>query len=171
MGLHAHANQLTQDEVVETFVKVLSDTHGLKLFLLSELPNMTYKSNDGHLRMLLIHAGSSLNTQIFRLDTAMRQLKRDLLKGESLVEDGLDFTRYLLKNEDNASIYNDVKLLNHLMLIVGIEVNAFRLLSVLSKRLVPKHINQLMKLNLSDALEYQTKLLVTYNSYVKKRFS
>lgn len=169
MESYGQSNQLTQAEITDTFVKVLSDTYGLKKFLLSQLPNMTYKVKNLHLKMLIIHSGTLLNTQMLRMDSALKQLNTALLPDDSLPADGINFEKYLLKDIYEASIYNDVKFLNHIMLIVGIEVNSFRLLHVLSKRLA-KSINELMRFNLSEATKYQKQLLDTYNSYVTTKY-
>jgi len=171
MKLNGESHQLSQSEITDIFVKVLSDTYSLKKFLLSQLPKMTYKSKDMHLKMLIVNSGSYLNSEMLRMEIAMKQLNKVLTNDLSIVGDGLDFEKYLLKDIDQASIYNDVKLLNHLMLLVGIEINSFRLMAVLSKHLKPKTINELMNLNLSGAIKYQKMLLDTYNSYIANKYS
>jgi ferritin-like metal-binding protein YciE len=165
MELHPK-KQLTQNEIADTFVKVLTDTYKLKQLLLSQLPGMTYKSQESRLKMLIISARSSLDIQILRLNLAMRQLNRTLFKEESLTRKGLNIKKYLSQDIDSLSLYNDAELILNLMLIVGIEVNSFRLLVVLSQHLYPKSVNSLMKLNLVEAVKYEKSLVAIYKSYL-----
>jgi ferritin-like metal-binding protein YciE len=165
MELHPK-KQLTQNEIADTFVKVLTDTYKLKQLLLSQLPGMTYKSQESRLKMLIISARSSLDIQILRLNLAMRQLNRTCFKEESLTKKGLNIKKYLSQDIDSLSLYNDAELILNLMLIVGIEVNSFRLLVVLSQHLYPKSVNSLMKLNLGEAIKYEKSLVAIYKSYL-----
>jgi len=165
MELH-HQKQLTQNEIADTFVKVLTDTYNLKQILLSLLPEMTYKSQESRLKMLIISGGSSLDRQILRLNIAMRQLNRTCFKEESLIKKGLNIKKYLSQDVDSLSLSNDAEVILNLMLIVGIEVNSFRLLVVLSQHLYPKSVNSLMKLNLGEAIKYEKSLVAIYKSYL-----
>jgi ferritin-like metal-binding protein YciE len=158
--------QLTQSEITDTFVKVLTDTYKLKKLMLDQLPYMTYKTKEVRLKMLIISSGASLETQMLRLNLAMRQLNKSCAEDESLSNEGLDFKKYLAQNVDSISLYNDAKLMHNLMVIVGVEVNSFRLLVVLSKHLYPRNVNRLMKLNLGEAIKYEKRLVATYNTYL-----
>jgi hypothetical protein len=96
----------------------------------------------------------------------MRQLNRTCFKEESLTKKGLNIKKYLSQDIDSLSLYNDAELILNLMLIVGIEVNSFRLLVVLSQHLYPKSVNSLMKLNLGEAVKYEKSLVAIYKSYL-----
>jgi hypothetical protein len=146
MELHPK-KQLTQNEIADTFVKVLTDTYKLKQLLLSQLPGMTYKSQESRLKMLIISARSSLDIQILRLNLAMRQLNRTCFKEESLTKKGLNIKKYLSQDIDSLSLYNDAEL-------------------ILSQHLYPKSINSLMKLNLGEAIKYEKSLVAIYKSYL-----
>ncbi|RYY37717.1 MAG: hypothetical protein EOP46_01645 [Sphingobacteriaceae bacterium] len=167
MESYAQKNQLSRSEISETFVKVLSETYMLKKFMLSQLPEMTYKSQQPRLKMMIVDLGCSLTTEMLRMEIAMKQLKVTYLLNDSVVAEGLNVKTYLLHDITSVSLYNDAKLLHHLMLILGIEANSFRLLTVLSKQLYPRSVHKLMKMNLEDATRSERKLLTTYNTYLK----
>jgi ferritin-like metal-binding protein YciE len=166
MEPHAQTKDLTQNEVIETFIKVLSDTYVLKKFLLTQLPELIYRSKKRELKMLIVHAGDSLHTELLRLDMAMKLLHRPRLES-TLSSDGLNCEKFLFKDIRKPSLYNDSKLLNHLMVIAGIEINSFRLLELLSRHLYPKSVQALMKLNLKDAAKFEKMLMATYHTYLQ----
>jgi ferritin-like metal-binding protein YciE len=166
MEQRTQTKDLTQDEIIETFVKVLSDTYVLKRFLLGKLPEMTYRCKKMGLKMLIIRSGDSLNTQLLRLDMAVNFLNRTRLES-TLASDDLNCEKYLFKDINRSSLYNDAKLLNHLMVIVGIEINSFRLLELLSRHIYPKSVHVLMRLNLKDATKFEKMLIATYHTYLQ----
>ncbi|MBL4678128.1 MAG: hypothetical protein JKY70_18265 [Mucilaginibacter sp.] len=159
--------QISKKEILDSFIKVITDTRVLKKYLLNQLPILSNASLSADLKMLIVFGGVSLQNQIMRMDMAMQQLNTEYLPGESLRTDGLDVSKYLWKDFDEASSFNDIKLIQHLMLIVGIEVNSFRLLESLSRSIYPKTVNKLMKANLSEALINERSLLKTYQTYLK----
>ncbi|MBL4677258.1 MAG: hypothetical protein JKY70_13795 [Mucilaginibacter sp.] len=159
--------QLTKEDILESFVKVITDTRVLKKYLLSQLPALSSVTRNADLKMLIVFGGVSLQNQIMRMDMAMQQLNAEYLPGESLRKDGLDVSEYLWKGFEEGSNANEVLLLQRLVLIVGLEVNSFRLLESISRTIYPKTVNRLMKANLSEALVNERSLLKTYHSYLK----
>ncbi|MBL4675566.1 MAG: hypothetical protein JKY70_05080 [Mucilaginibacter sp.] len=158
---------LTKVDILDSFVKVITDTRVLKKYLLNQLPALSSVTRHADLKMLIVFGGVSLQNQIMRMDIAMHQLGIEYLAGKSLRGDGLDVPKFLWKDIEQNLNANEVILLQRLVLIVGIEVNSFRLLESLSRSIYPKTVNRLMKANLSEALINERSLLKTYHSYLK----
>jgi ferritin-like metal-binding protein YciE len=166
MESHVQTKDLTENEVIVTFVKVLSDIYALKKFLLIQLPEMIYLSKKRELKMLIVHAGDSLNTELLRLDIALKLLHRTRMES-TLASDGLNCEKFLFQDIRKPSLYNDAKLLNHLMVIAGIEINSFRLLELLSRHIYPKSVQKLIRHNLKDSIKFEKMLMATYHTYLQ----
>jgi hypothetical protein len=166
MESNAQVKQLNHGEVVDIFLKVLSDTYMLKKYMLSQLPAITLKTQRLGLKILIVNSGCSLETQILRMDVAYKYIQKSNPNYGALPQEGLNYEKFLFNGLSSVSLYDDAKLINHLVLIGGIQVGSFRLLEMLSKSLSPKRINRLMKLNLGDALKFERHLVDTYSTYV-----
>ena len=149
------------------FIKVLSDVYYLKEFMVAQLPEITYRTERIALKLQIVQAGCTLNSQLLRMDMAISLLQTERLLDGALPVDGLNYEHYMYNNIDTVTSYlNDVKLLNHIMLLVGIEVASFRLLDILSRPLRPKSVNVLMRDNLKEAIKNQNELIRVYHTYL-----
>lgn len=157
----------TNEKALNTFVNIITDVYLLKKFMVSQVTGLAACAQKPALKMLLIQSATSLSNQIFRMDMAMQLLNKSLLTNETLRLEGINYQQYLLNCLLSKSLENDTRLINHLLLMVGIEVNCFRLLTLLSRQLYPRMVHHLMKDNLCEAVKNEKMLLNIYNTYLE----
>ncbi|RYY28606.1 MAG: DUF892 family protein, partial [Sphingobacteriaceae bacterium] len=145
----------------------VSDIYLGKARLYDYLPLMVKKATNQNLKHTILNVAISISAQLLRLNFILAILKQILLNHTPLAHEMSDLPEYLKHDLDDISNYStDVLLLVHLTIIETKEVEAFRLLQKLARKLHNKQVGQYLQRNFQDALNSKMVLDQLLDSYV-----
>ncbi|RYE25257.1 MAG: DUF892 family protein [Sphingobacteriaceae bacterium] len=154
-------------DYTKLFTITVSDIYLGKAVLYDYLPLMVGKATSQELKHTILNVAISISAQLLRLNFILAILKQILLNHTPLVREMSDLPAYLERDLLDISDYStDILLLVHLNIVETKEIESFRLLQKLARKLQNKNIAQYLHRNLQDALSSKLALEQLLDSFV-----
>lgn len=157
--------KLTNLEVMDIFITLLSELHRNKEALINTLPYIASQAHSMEVKMLILESATVINGQLIRICLAKALLGITLYSKSPIFDGCLNLERYLKGNEEGKSPKVDAIILTHLVIAEGSEVDAFATLTTLGKTLKPKSVVKLMSLCCKEAMLSKRALKVMLSKY------